>query len=247
MVAETNENRSFERSAVMQPTNLPLHVQVSEMLAREIQAGLLVDGARLPPERTLAAQLGIAVGTLRKALTDLHQKGMLERIQGSGNYIRSNNHASTIYNLFHLELLNGGGLPTASVLSVRRVKKSRNLPSFGRSDSAHRIRRVRWLNGIKAALEEIWLDDSCVDTVDKSEVSDSMYQYYKDSLGIWIAKAEDKVSVRAVPAWAADDALGSTHSWGFVERLSWDQQNVSVEYSRTWFDPKTTRYVARWN
>ncbi len=47
---------------------LPLHVQVSELLAREIQAGIIPDGERLAPERQMAAQMGIAVGTLRKAL-----------------------------------------------------------------------------------------------------------------------------------------------------------------------------------
>jgi len=229
-----------------QTTHLPLHVQVSEMLAREIHAGLLLDGARLPPERTLATQLGIAVGTLRKALTDLHQKGLLERIQGSGNYVRTNNKASTIYSLFRLELIKGGGLPTASVLSVKHIKKPRKLPAFGQSESAHRIRRIRWLNGIKAAVEEIWLDDAYADTVDESDLSDSMYQYYKDSLGLWIQNAEDKLSVRTLPDWAPGGEDDVDSAWGFVERLSWNNAGVTVEYSRTWFDPNTTRYVARW-
>lgn len=246
MTLSTNKRQLDEIDSGTEPTHLPLHVQISEMLAREIHAGLLLDGARLPPERTLAAQLGIAVGTLRKALTDLHQKGLLERIQGSGNYVRTNNKASTIYSLFRLELIKGGGLPTASVLSVKRVKKPRNLPAFGQSDSAHRIRRIRRLNGIKAAVEEIWLDGSCADVVDESELSDSMYQYYKESLGLWIENAEDKLSVKTLPNWAPGSEDDMHAAWGFVERFSWNNAGVTVEYSRTWFDPKTTRYVARW-
>jgi GntR family transcriptional regulator len=238
--------RVSERGSVTQATRLPLHVQISEMLAREINAGLLLDGARLPPERTLAAQLGIAVGTLRKALAELHAQGLLERIHGSGNYVRNNDGANTIYSLFRLELLKGGGLPTATVLSVRRVKKSESLPSFGKSESAYRIRRIRRLDGIKAAIEEIWLDDTYADSVNKSDLSESMYHYYKDSLGLWIANAEDKLSVRHLPNWAPGKEDDADTAWGFVERLSWDNEGVAVEYSRTWFDPKTTRYVARW-
>ncbi len=49
---------------------LPKFVQLSEMLIREIAAGHLTDGARLPPERDMADDLGVAVGTLRKALAD---------------------------------------------------------------------------------------------------------------------------------------------------------------------------------
>jgi len=50
------------------PNALPKYVQISEMLIREIAAGHLADGARLPPERDMAADLDISVGTLRKAL-----------------------------------------------------------------------------------------------------------------------------------------------------------------------------------
>ena len=55
--------------------SLPKFIQLSEMLIREIAAGHLTDGARLPPERNMADDLGVAVGTLRKALADVEAKG----------------------------------------------------------------------------------------------------------------------------------------------------------------------------
>ena len=121
---------------------LPIYMQVSGKLIREISSGRLIDGEKLPPERDMAADLGIAVGTLRKALNDLVAKGMLDRVQGSGNYVRHNPDAAGDYAFFRVELLNGGGLPTADVLSVRRIKKPSELPEFGRSGYGHRIRRL---------------------------------------------------------------------------------------------------------
>ena len=59
---------------------LPKYVRISERLIREIAAGRLADGTRLPPEREMAVELGASVGTLRKALADLADKGLLERI-----------------------------------------------------------------------------------------------------------------------------------------------------------------------
>jgi len=70
----------------------------------------------------MAAELGISVGTLRKALGDLSEKGMLERVQGSGNYVRHRTDVASVYALFRLELLGGGGLPTARVLTVDRLE-----------------------------------------------------------------------------------------------------------------------------
>jgi len=42
----------------------PLYAVVERHLLREIMAGRLADGARLPPEREMAAEFGVAVGTL---------------------------------------------------------------------------------------------------------------------------------------------------------------------------------------
>lgn len=230
---------------------LPLHVQVSELLAREIQAGIIPDGERLAPERQMAAQMGIAVGTLRKALADLTEKGLLERVQGSGNYARNTKEARTIYGFFHLELIEGGGLPTAEILSVDRMIKPDDLPDFGTSREGFRIKRLRRLNGIDAALEEIWLDGSRAETIRTEDLRDSLYVFYRKKLNLWIFQATDSVSVAPVPAWQPDNFASRTSGpqaiWGYIERMSYDQKNVSAEFSRTWFDPQTTRFVARWN
>ena len=159
---------------------LPLHVQVSEALIRDIQAGLLLDGESLAPERKLAADLGIAVGTLRKALADLEAKGFLERVQGSGNYIRDTSTSENIYAFFHLELIDGGGLPTAQVLSVKHLRKAKDLPRFGDHTHAVRIRRLRRLGDTDAAVEEIWLDGSVTDAIDKGDLSDALYLMYRE-------------------------------------------------------------------
>ena len=226
---------------------LPLHLEISEMLAREIKAGILMDGERLEPERHMAKRLGIAVGTLRKSLAVLVENGMLERIQGSGNYVRNVDVNSTIYGFFRLELLAGGGLPSATTLSVKR-KTGRGYYTFGVKDDYYRIRRVRYLNDIPVALEEIWLDASyALEPLSKRNLSDSLYQFYKEQLGFWIARVEDSISMKAAPKWQPSEITkDASKQWGFVERNSWDQQGRQVEFSKTWFDTKTTRYVARW-
>src|ERR671914_581113 len=53
-----------------------------EPLATAIRLGLLEPGARLPPERDLADQLGIARSTLRQALTALTESGHLVAHRG---------------------------------------------------------------------------------------------------------------------------------------------------------------------
>jgi len=221
-------------------------MQISELLIREISSGRLADGARLPPERDMAGDLGVAVGTLRRALSDLTEKGLLERIQGSGNYVRAKASAAGVYALFRLELMAGGGLPTADVLSVERMAKPGGLPSFGASPHAHRIRRLRRLNGVAVALEEIWLDGARADHLDARDISESLYLYYRNALGFAIVRIEDRVGVAPVPDWQPPEfGLSVGHAAGFIERISWDGEDRSAEFSRSWFDPALAQYVAR--
>ena len=55
-----------------------------ERLGTAIRLGLLGPGDRLPPERELADQLGIARSTLRQALTSLTESGHLVALRGRG-------------------------------------------------------------------------------------------------------------------------------------------------------------------
>jgi GntR family transcriptional regulator len=225
---------------------LPIHIQISELLLREISAGRLADGARLPPERDMAAQFGVAVGTLRRALLDLTERGVLDRIQGSGNYVRASATTLGVYAFFRLELIEGGGLPTAETLSSETMPKPSDLPDFGPAAHTHRIRRIRRLNGIPAALEEIWLDGSRAERVDAGEVSESLYLHYRVALGFSISRIEDRVGVAQTPDWRPPAfGLATGAAAGFVERISWDGSDQKAEFSRTWFDPAHVRYVAR--
>lgn len=224
---------------------LPKSVQITEMLVREIVSGRIADGARLPPERQMAADLGIAIGTLRKALATLEARGMLERVQGSGNYVRAKPDTDSVYTFFRLELTKGGGFPTAAILDVLRVKRPAGITGFS-SARAHRIRRLRYLDDIAVALEEIWLDEKYVMAIKASDLSNSLYYYYKQTLGLVISEIEDRIGVSETPDWCPDAfALGGGVAAGYVERTGFDQHGHPGEYSRTWFDHNLARYTMR--
>ena len=225
---------------------LPRWLQESERLIREIAAGRLPDGVRLPPEREMAADLGIAVGTLRKALADLAGKGLLERRQGSGNYIRHRAGVASVYSLFRLERPSGGGLPTAELLTLDRRRKPAEAPDFGPSSEAWRLRRLRRLDGLPAALEEIWLDAGQAALLRAEDLSESLYLSYRAVLGLEIGQVEDRVGLAPVPDWAVDGfPLPPQAPAGYVERVSRLLDGAAVEFSRTWFDPDRARYVSR--
>src|SRR4051794_41913950 len=69
--------------AVFEPVSAPTTFEETvERLGTAIRTGLLPPGTRLPPERELADQFGIARSTLRQALTTLVQSGYLVALRG---------------------------------------------------------------------------------------------------------------------------------------------------------------------
>jgi GntR family transcriptional repressor for pyruvate dehydrogenase complex len=88
---EQYRQRSMEASpspavaAVFEPVQTATTFEETvERLGTAIRIGLLGPGARLPPERDLADQLGIARSTLRQALTALTESGHLVALRGRG-------------------------------------------------------------------------------------------------------------------------------------------------------------------
>ena len=234
------------KQAISLEGSLPLYVEITEQIARQIAAGHLVDGQKLPPERDMAAGYGISVGTLRKSLARLIDIGLVKSIHGSGNYIQKTENASSIYSFFRLESLSGGGLPHAQLLDYFFMKKADDLPNFGKNSHAHRFRRLRFLDEEAVALEEIWLDGDVGKIKDSALISQSLYQFYKDEFNIWITKAEDWVGLSTIPDWTEPPfSLTYGTAAGFIERFGTSQNDKIVEYSRTWFDSHKARYVSR--
>ena len=234
------------RKSELRPDALPIYLQICELVIRDIASGRLVDGQKLPPERDFAKAHGTTVRTLRKALSELEKKGLLERRQGSGNYVRAGKQVTSVYSMFRLELREGGGgLPTADILSVDYVPKDKEQPDYGTSDHGTRFRRLRYLDETIIAVEEIWLDGGAGE-VPRDQVQDSMYLTYKRALQLWITRAEDRVGIGAVPDWSPSAfRLPPGTTTAYIERLSWAQTTRAIEFSRTWYDTEKALYVQR--
>lgn len=61
--------------------------QIVEHVRREIEAGRLGPGARLPPERELSQQMGVSRPSLRSGLRTLHAMGIITARRGAGTFI----------------------------------------------------------------------------------------------------------------------------------------------------------------
>ncbi len=66
-----------------------LYRQIADQIRTLIRSGEFTPGARLPPERDLAKQLGVSRPSVREALIALEVEGLVEVRIGSGIYVRA--------------------------------------------------------------------------------------------------------------------------------------------------------------
>lgn len=65
------------------------HERLVTALAEDIAEGRVPGGARLPPHRELAYQLGLGLGTITKAYAVLERRGLVQSIRGRGMFVAS--------------------------------------------------------------------------------------------------------------------------------------------------------------
>jgi GntR family transcriptional regulator len=65
----------------------PPYEQLRRQLAELIQSAALAPGDRLPPLRQLAADLGLAVGTVARAYRELESAGLVSSRRGGGTRV----------------------------------------------------------------------------------------------------------------------------------------------------------------
>jgi GntR family transcriptional regulator len=66
----------------------PLHEQVRALILSRIERGDWSAGAPIPPEVELARELGVSIGTVRKALDQLARDRILVRERGRGTFVK---------------------------------------------------------------------------------------------------------------------------------------------------------------
>jgi GntR family transcriptional regulator len=65
----------------------PLYEQVADYVAEQIDRGELKHGQKLPAERDLADEWGIGYQTVRRAMRELRERGLVMSRVGKGTFV----------------------------------------------------------------------------------------------------------------------------------------------------------------
>jgi GntR family transcriptional regulator len=102
---------------------MPLYRAVKRALLKSIELGTVAPGDALPSETELAAEFGVSVGTLRRAVDDLVAEHILVRRQGRGTFVATHTSDRFLFQFFHVERSDGlRQAPEVELVSFERIR-----------------------------------------------------------------------------------------------------------------------------
>ena len=140
----------------------PLHSIVASRAESRIRSGEWAPGTRLPPERELCRVLDISRATLRQALAELEQRGLITRHQGRGTFVTRPPVDAEIAGFFSVAAaIRARGMQLATrVLAVEGEDASRQLAQdLGclPGDPLLRLDRLRSVESEPLMVDSTWL------------------------------------------------------------------------------------------
>jgi len=191
------------------PGYRPLYRQVYDILVRKIAEGIWKAGEMLPSEQSLAREMGVSHGTVRKVLDALTAENLLLRRQGKGTFVAEHDQDRALFRFFHIARPGGERLVPQSAKVKIKARPARAIESakleLRSKDAVFEITRLRLIGGKPAIREAIVLPERLFPRLDRiGDLPNTLYSLYQSQFGITIAAAREEL--RAAIATQEDQA-----------------------------------------
>ena len=222
---------------------------LAEALRTHVLRGEWPPGMAIPAEQTLAAEHGVALGTMRRALELLVDEGLIERIHGRGTFVRTGISGATMLRFFRFRS-DHGEVPVSRILARKRMVAPADVArrlGAGRGDQALHLVRVRSLGGAPCLLEHIWLPLPQFDALAASATEgwgDLLYPLYAERCGVRVHRALEEIRFGTLSsANARYLALSAGHPCALLTRSAFDITGRCVEVRTTRGDAHAFEYT----
>lgn len=225
----------------------PLYKDVCEAIIGRISRGELRPGSMLPSETELGKEMGVSKGTARKALMELEQRGLVQRRQGRGTFVRIHTPEYSLFHFFRARNLDGTrAIPSliSETVCERAPTDDERRTLSGYPGTVVQIERVRSLSGTKVLYEVSVLPKPLFpDIANHSPLTNQLYEFFQEQYGCVIIRADEQIE--SAPIGPKIGALLDVdeNDWGLrITRRSTDLRELIVEMRTTVLSTAAHRY-----
>ena len=238
--------------ATPQPLGQSRYGILAAALRHRILEGEWQPGQMIPSEASLAQSYGVALGTLRQALSLLVQDGVLRRQHGRGTFVSRGLDNASMMRFFRFQSEDGIPVTPESRIIRRRFRHPTTIEAktfqTNIEGQVMQLERLRSIEGQPCLLETIVLPlpifGALADS-DTEEWDDLLYPMYQQRCGVLIHHAQDELKFSQLNATQASRLhLQPGHPCVLVERQAFDVAGRCVERRTTRGDAFSFTYTA---
>jgi GntR family transcriptional regulator len=230
----------------------PLYERVESVLASDIADGSLPPETQLPSEDGLVARFKVSRTTVRKAVENLVERGLVEIRRGKGTFVTRPKITQELTELtgFVEDMQALGRTPTARLLDKLVVAADEAVAgrlALAPGTLVVRLRRVRLADSVAISFDETYLPRELGEKVAENNLAaEPVFALLELKYDTPLIEAEYKLEAAAADLVVAE-ALGvSAGSPIFlIERTSYTTGNRPVDYERLHYRGDLIRFVTR--
>ena len=194
-------------TAVGRFSTRPLYLQVKDTLIQRILAGAWKPGAAIPNEIDLSRELGISVGTVRKALDEMEGERLISRRQGRGTFVIDQTSDECAIRFSNIRDPDGtriaGSVQSCEIVAATASEAEARTLYLRGGDPVFRLHRVRVHDDRPFMIEDSTIPQARFPGLaQESEISSSIV-VLAHRYGVLLARAEEMISVATADQVAA--------------------------------------------
>jgi GntR family transcriptional regulator len=229
-----------------------LYSRIEHVLADEIATGAMKAGDQLPTEDRLIARFEVSRITVRRAIQNLVNRGLVEIRRGKGTFVAPLRISQELTELtgFVEDMHALGRKPTARVIGKEVVGADAvvadNL-ALTKGERVVRIRRVRLADGVPLSFDETYLPLPIGKKILTNNLKvEPIFSLLERKYGIALVEAEYKLeAVTASSEVAAALRIERGSPIFCIERTSYSTGSLPVDYEKLYYRGDLVRFVTR--
>ncbi|GGL62338.1 GntR family transcriptional regulator [Sporolactobacillus putidus] len=231
---------------------VPMYYQIEKYIEDLIENKNLKQGDRIPSEREFTEQFQVSRMTVRQAVMDLVNAGILLRRKGKGTFVSGQRKIEKSLNGlsgFSEDMINRGMKPDSKLLDFQKIRPPASVVkrlSLGEGEEVYAIKRTRLADDRPMAIETTFIPASLVPGLTRQASNQSLYDYIEKECGLTIDHADQ--SLEAVLVTAAEAAILDVPKGSpvlLIERCAYLAGGKTLEYTRSLYRADRYKFMIR--
>ncbi|HET7794877.1 MAG TPA: GntR family transcriptional regulator [Rhizobacter sp.] len=234
------------------PSPVPLYAQIKEILRARILDGSYQPHQQMPSESEMMAAFEVSRITVRQALNDLQNEGLIFRIHGKGTFVSKPKAFQDLGRLQGFgEAMRQMGYETfARVLSVKTVTPSAQVAEKLQLPKRARVtelQRVRFLNREPISLDVTYVPTAIGQRLAKEDLAArDVFVILENDYGLALGHAELQIgSTLADESLAAQLKVEEGSPVLFIERTTHTADGAPIDYEHLYYRGDAFQYKVR--